>query len=305
MLCNVHRSTLNFIYTTPFRGNMFFFFFLTLNQQTNTACLISRVGTNLKQTKKSVSGSLKKHWTKLCLCLCTCTETQPCSLSCNWIMSTSWQEQSFVNSAVFDFISSMATSTGLSSTCFSPTTSTRFFTYGKVLAAVDRRNGVNKKTQTNTSWHCTVPYRLKSDNNTSHFNDSLTRARINQSQQASISTSCLHCVLHTCKDNPPFALLLHPTVLFPWQRVGCLKDEAVDVVTLLEVRLLLRYLLLLKVRLDKRHLHVGKLGVQVFGVHLWETTNFYQSVLVLQTCVLVMCPSTYLFSNQSLPSNTT
>lgn len=75
------------------------------------------------------------------VCVCatcvtfTCTETQPCSLSCSWIMSTSWLEQSLVNSAVRAFISSMATSTGLSSTCFSPTTSTRFFTYGKVLEA--------------------------------------------------------------------------------------------------------------------------------------------------------------------------
>lgn len=74
-----------------------------------------------------------------CLCLCTCTETQPCSFSCNWIMSTSWQEHSLVNSAVRAFISSIATSTGLSSTCFSATTSTRFFTYGKVLAAVNKR----------------------------------------------------------------------------------------------------------------------------------------------------------------------
>lgn len=71
----------------------------------------------------------------------TCTETQPCSLSCSWIMSTSWLEQSLISSAVRAFISSMATSTGLSSTCFSPTTSTRFFTYGKVLAAGDERAG--------------------------------------------------------------------------------------------------------------------------------------------------------------------
>lgn len=58
-------------------------------------------------------------------------------------------------------------------------------------------------------------------------------------------------------------------MLFAQQRVGCFEHETVDVMTLLKVSLLLRCLLLLKVWLDKCHLDIGELGVQVFGVHLW------------------------------------
>lgn len=95
-----------------------------------------------KQLKGVIHHAVSVHtiWCVLkWLQIFTCTETQPCSLSCSWIMSTSWLEQSLVSSTVRAFISSMATSTGLSSTCFSPTTSMRFFTYGKVLAAGDKR----------------------------------------------------------------------------------------------------------------------------------------------------------------------
>lgn len=75
-------------------------------------------------------------------------------------------------------------------------------------------------------------------------------------------------VTRTDEDRPPFALLLHAAVLLPRQRVRSLEHEAVYVVALLEVRLLLRRLLLLEVWLDERHLDVGEAGVQLFGVHL-------------------------------------
>ncbi len=58
----------------------------------------------------------------------TCTLTQPWSLSWSVIMLTSWLEQSLASSALLSFISSIATSIGFSSKCFSPTTSMRFFT---------------------------------------------------------------------------------------------------------------------------------------------------------------------------------
>ena len=79
------------------------------------------------------------------------------------------------------------------------------------------------------------------------------------------------CVSRTCKHNPPLALLLHPAMFFARQRVRCLEYKAVDVVAFLKVCLLLWRLLLLEVRLDKRHLNVGKLWVQLFGVNLWES----------------------------------
>lgn len=75
----------------------------------------------------------------------------------------------------------------------------------------------------------------------------------------------------TCEHAPPLALLLHATVLLSRQRVRRLKDEAADVVALLEIGLLLWRLLLFEVWLDKGHLDVGKLGVQVFGVHLRQS----------------------------------
>lgn len=77
-------------------------------------------------------------------------------------------------------------------------------------------------------------------------------------------------MLRTCEHGPPLALLIHTTVLLARQRVRRLEHEAADVVALLEVGLLLRRFLLLEVRLDKSHLDVGELGVQVFRVHLWQ-----------------------------------
>lgn len=57
-------------------------------------------------------------------------------------------------------------------------------------------------------------------------------------------------------------------MLFAGQCVRRLEDEAADVVALLKVGLLFWRLLLFKVRLDKGYLDIGKLGVQVFRVHL-------------------------------------
>lgn len=74
----------------------------------------------------------------------------------------------------------------------------------------------------------------------------------------------------TCEHSPPFALLFHATVLLARQCVRRLEHEAADVVALLEVGLLFWRLLLLKVWLDKGHLDVGELGVQVFRVHLGQ-----------------------------------
>lgn len=80
-------------------------------------------------------------------------------------------------------------------------------------------------------------------------------------------------VLCTYEDGPPLALLLHPAVLLPRQRVRRLEHEAADVVALLKVRLLLWRFLLLEVGLDKGHLDVGKLGVKVFGVDLQASSQ--------------------------------
>ena len=57
-------------------------------------------------------------------------------------------------------------------------------------------------------------------------------------------------------------------MFFTRQCVRRLKHKAVDVMAFLKVSLLLWRLLLIKVRLDKCHLDIGKLGVQVFGVYL-------------------------------------
>ncbi len=85
--------------------------------------------------------------------------------------------------------------------------------------------------------------------------------------------SCV-CVNHTCEHNPPLALLLHPAMFFAWQRVRRLEHEAADVVALLKVSLLLWRLFLIEVRLDKRHLDVGELRVQFFGVYLRKVVAF-------------------------------
>lgn len=81
----------------------------------------------------------------------------------------------------------------------------------------------------------------------------------------------------TFENDPPLALLLYTTVFFARQRVRSLEHKVVDVVALLKVSLLLRCLLFLEVRLDKCHLDVGELGVQVFGVYLWELNHVRES----------------------------
>lgn len=75
-------------------------------------------------------------------------------------------------------------------------------------------------------------------------------------------------VIHTCEDDPSFALLLYATMFLSRQRVRCLKHKAIDVVALLKVCLLLWGLLLIEVGLDECHLDIGEPGVQLFGVHL-------------------------------------
>lgn len=94
-------------------------------------------------------------------------------------------------------------------------------------------------------------------------------------RQQTSSAAARANVSRTCEHTPPLALLLHPAVLLARQRVRRLEDKAVDVVALLKVGLLLRRLLLLKVRLDERHLDVGELGVQVFGVYLRESSHLW------------------------------
>lgn len=72
----------------------------------------------------------------------------------------------------------------------------------------------------------------------------------------------------TGQNGASLALLLHVAVLLPRQRERRLEHKAVDVVVPLEVRPLLLLLLLVEVGHHVRHLDVGELGVQVFGIHL-------------------------------------
>lgn len=109
------------------------------------------------------------------------------------------------------------------------------------------------------------------------FNSDITTDRHNTIPPtvSSVLNAAGVCVLCTCEHGPLLALLLHPAVFFARQRVRRLEHKVVDVVALLEVSLLLRGLLLLEVRLDKSHLYVGELGVQVFGVDLREAAIKY------------------------------
>lgn len=72
----------------------------------------------------------------------------------------------------------------------------------------------------------------------------------------------------TGQDGSPLALFLHVAVLLPRESKGRLKDEAVDVVIPLEIRLLFLLLLLVEVRHHVCNLNVGEFRIQVFGVHL-------------------------------------
>lgn len=58
-------------------------------------------------------------------------------------------------------------------------------------------------------------------------------------------------------------------MLLARQREGRLKDEAVDIVVHLEVRLPVFYFFFLKEWRDISHLDVGVFGVQILGVHLF------------------------------------
>lgn len=64
------------------------------------------------------------------------------------------------------------------------------------------------------------------------------------------------------------ALLLHISMFFPWQSERRLKHKAVDVVMSLKICPFVLLFFLVKVGHHIRHLNVGKLGVQVFGIYL-------------------------------------
>lgn len=63
-------------------------------------------------------------------------------------------------------------------------------------------------------------------------------------------------------------------MFLPRQCERCLKHKAVDVVMPLEIRPLLLLLFLIEVGHHVRHLDVGKLGVQVFGIYLFLKLTF-------------------------------
>jgi len=76
------------------------------------------------------------------------------------------------------------------------------------------------------------------------------------------------CCKLTGKYRPPLALLLNSSLFLPRECERSLKDKAIDVMALLEVRLPLHQLFLIKEGLDIRDLNVGKLWVQIFLVNL-------------------------------------
>lgn len=73
----------------------------------------------------------------------------------------------------------------------------------------------------------------------------------------------------TGQNGASLALLLHVSVFLPRQCERRLKHKAVDVVMPLEIRPLFLLLFLIEVGHHVRHLDVGKLGVQVFGIYLF------------------------------------
>jgi len=74
----------------------------------------------------------------------------------------------------------------------------------------------------------------------------------------------------TGQDGASLALLLHVAVLLPRESERRLEHEAADVVMPLEVGPLVLLLLLVEVGHHVRHLDVRKLGVQVFGIYLFQ-----------------------------------
>lgn len=66
----------------------------------------------------------------------------------------------------------------------------------------------------------------------------------------------------------PLALFLHISMFLPRQSERRLKHKAFDVVVPLEICPFFLLLLLIKVGHYICHLNVGKLGVQIFGIHL-------------------------------------
>lgn len=72
----------------------------------------------------------------------------------------------------------------------------------------------------------------------------------------------------TCQYGASLALLLHISVFLSWQSERRLKHKSVDVVMPLKICPFFLLLFLVKVGHHIRHLDVGKLGVQVFGIYL-------------------------------------
>ncbi len=73
----------------------------------------------------------------------------------------------------------------------------------------------------------------------------------------------------TGQNGASLALLLHVSMFLACQSEGRLKHKAVDVVMSLKVCPLVLLFFLVKVGHHVRHLNVGKLGVQVFGIDLF------------------------------------
>ena len=117
-----HSYKLNVIYFLREKRTQIFFF---------TANIRTYHTTGLNACSVSVLG--EHH---------TCTETQSCSFSWSWIMSTSAEEQSLCSSAVLSFISSVATSIGFRFTCCSQLIGILFFTYGNEFEAMKRQRPI-------------------------------------------------------------------------------------------------------------------------------------------------------------------
>lgn len=69
------------------------------------------------------------------------------------------------------------------------------------------------------------------------------------------------------------ALLLHISMFPPWQSERRLKHKAIDVMMPLKICPFFLLFFLVKVGDHVRHLNVGKLGVQVFGIYLLKNFN--------------------------------
>lgn len=77
----------------------------------------------------------------------------------------------------------------------------------------------------------------------------------------------------TGKDGSALALLLHTPVLLATLGERRLEDKAPDVVVPFKVGASFLQLLVLQIRGHVCHLDVGKLGLQVFRVHLSTKNN--------------------------------